>query len=102
MIPAALYVWDNLGLKKVWGWVLSAIVFLIVLRWVRVTGETHGREKAEAKSEKQTQATITAIEDKSDAMVSQAERIRSHVAVVPAPAGVSEPGARLPDYNYRD
>jgi uncharacterized membrane protein len=89
-------------LKKIPDWVLWVLAALIFLKFVDVRAEHRGRQKEAAKRDKEAaeveREIITNIQENTDAVIAEADAVRSHTSAGVLPDGT----ATLPPAHYRD
>ena len=89
-------------LKRIPDWVLWALAAIIFLKFVDMRAEHRGRKEEGAKRDKEAaeveREVVTNIQENTDAVIAEADAVRSHTAVVELPDGTKS----LPEYHFRD
>lgn len=89
-------------LKKIPDWLMIAIGFIAFLKFVDMRAEKRGRDKANAKHDKEAaeveREVISNITENTDAVIREDAAVREHTSAIV----LSDGRATLPDANYRD
>jgi type III secretory pathway component EscV len=89
-------------LKRIPDWVLWALAAIIFLKFVDMRAEHRGRKEEGAKRDKEAaeveREVVTNIQENTDAVIAEADAVRSHTAAGVLPDGSST----LEKHHYRD